>query len=89
MAEPAVDAVAQAIESTEQSVAMAQRQLTISSTGRPFVVLHPVDMADSEVFEVVGWLATAFRAEQEQRRKQHDPASRLWVPPAPGAPRSA
>lgn len=87
MAEPAVDAVAQAIEATEQSVAMAQRQLTISSTGRPFVFLHPVDMSESEVFEVVGWLATAFRAEQEQRRKQRDPAARLWVPPAPGAPR--
>lgn len=93
MAEPVVDAVAQAIEATEQAtpVAMAQRQLTISSTGRPFVFLHPVDMSESEVFEVVGWMATAFRAEQEQeqRRKQRDPAVRLWVPPAPGAPRSA
>lgn len=89
MAETAVDAVAQAIEATEQAtpVAMAQRQLTISSTGRPFVFLHPVDMSESEVFEVVGWLATAFRAEQEQRRKQRDPVARLWVPPAPGAPR--
>lgn len=85
------DAVDQAIAAAEQPkpIDMAQRQVTISTTGRPFVFLHPVDMSESEVFEVVGWLATAFRAEQEQRRKQHDPASRLWVPPAPGAPRSA
>lgn len=82
MAETAVDAVAQAIEATEQAtpVAMAQRQLTISSTGRPFVFLHPVDMTEGELFEVVGWLAAAFRVELEQRRRQRDPAANLWTP---------
>lgn len=89
MAEPPGDAVDQAIASAEQPqpIDMAQRQLTISSTRRPFVFLHPVDMSEAELFEVVGWLSTAFRAELEQRRKQRDPTSRLWVPPSPGTPR--
>lgn len=89
MAEPPGDAIDQAIAAADQSqpIDMAQRQLTISSTRRPFVFLHPVDMSEQELFEVVGWLATAFRAEQHQRLKQRDPAARLWVPPAPGAPR--
>ena len=85
------DQVAEAIAATEQPqpIDMAQRQVAISSTGRPFVFLHPVDMTEAELFEVVGWLATGFRAELEQRRRQRDPVARLWVPPTPGAPRQA
>ena len=85
------DPVDEAITAAEQPrpIDMAQRQVTISSTGRPFVFLHPVDMTEAELFEVVGWLSTGFRAELEQRRKQRDPVARLWVPPTPGAPRQA
>lgn len=76
------DAVDQAIAAAEQPkpIDMAQRQVTISTTGRPFVFLHPVDMTEAELFEVVGWMATGFRAELEQRRRQHDPAANLWTP---------
>jgi hypothetical protein len=55
------DPIAAAIEATaeSQAAAMAQAQVTISSTGRPFAVTFPADMSDSELAEAVGWMLTS------------------------------
>lgn len=84
----AEDPVDKAIAGTQRVVSVDPRIVTIASTGRQFAFLLPPDVTDAEIFEVVGWLATHYRAEQIAKRKARDPAARLWVPPA-AAPRSS
>lgn len=86
-AKPAPDAIDQAIASAEQTIRLpAPRIIEISSTKRHFAFSFPEDVTDAEIFEVVGWLSTGYRAEQTARRKARDPVARLWTPPAPPRP---
>lgn len=66
------DPIAKAIDASEKpAVVMAQVNVTIASTGRPVVLGVPQDMTESELFELVGWMATSLRTavrEQAGRR---------------------
>ncbi len=75
------DPIAAAIEATEQpaAVQMSQFQVTIASTGRPFVVIVPTDMTDSELAEASGWMLTdLLRGLRNERAKT--PVGRILVP---------
>jgi hypothetical protein len=58
---PKPDPIGAAVAATEQQVQMEQMQVTISSTGRPFIVAFPTDMTDAELLEVIGWAGTTLR----------------------------
>lgn len=75
------DPIAAAIEATEQppAVQMTQLQVTISSTGRPFIVAFPVDMTDGELAEAAGWmLSSVLQGLRAERAKT--PIGRILVP---------
>lgn len=74
------DPIAQAIAATEAPAAiqMQQHTLTINSTGRPFQMVFPVDMTDSELLEVIGWMGSDLRLYLQARRK--NPLGRLVAP---------
>lgn len=77
----APDPVEAAIAATEQgpTFAMAQAQVTISSSGRPFAMQFPADMTDAEMAEVCGWMLTnVLQGLRQQRAKT--PAGRIIVP---------
>lgn len=76
-----MDPIDAAIAAAEQPqpIPMVQRQLTITTTGRPFVLAHPEDLTEGELFEVIGWMATALRGELAKRH-QRSPAARILVP---------
>ncbi|MHB8398592.1 MAG: hypothetical protein ACYDCI_06615 [Candidatus Limnocylindrales bacterium] len=73
------DPVDAAIAAAEQpvQVTMGQHRVTLSS-GRPAFVVLPTDATDTEVFDLVGVLATQIRAALAEAR--NGPASRLLVP---------
>lgn len=75
------DPIAEAIEATEPTVQMAQVQITISSTGRPFAVTFPTDMTDGELAEATGWMLTTLLGSLRQERAK-TPAGRIIVPGA-------
>ena len=63
------DAIDAAIaEADKPTVQMEQLQVTISSTGRPFIVMFPSDMTDAELLEVIGWQGTALRGHLVEKR---------------------
>lgn len=73
-----MDPVDAAIEAAQpQPVRLRQLQVTIASTGRPFVLAIPEDISEAELFEIVGWLAHDLRIALGQQRT---PASRIVVP---------
>lgn len=78
--DPVDQAIAAAAEM--QPITLEQRELTIASTGRPFVLAFPPDMTEAELFEVVGWMANNLRIHLAQRR-QSAPAARLVLPTGP------
>lgn len=74
------EAIEAAIAAADQpTVAMAQLQVTIASTGRPFAMTFPADMTDAELVEVTGWMLTSvvgsLRAERARRS-----SGRLIIP---------
>lgn len=74
MGDPIAAAIAAAAE--PQPVDMIQKQITISSTGRPAAILVPADITAAELAELCGWMLTALRVETAAPR----PAARiLWV----------
>jgi hypothetical protein len=77
----AKDPIDAAVKATEPpTVNMEQLTITISSTGRPFIVGWPTDLTESELFEVIGFLTTGLRGEVLKRAaKRADPASRLTI----------
>jgi len=70
------DPIDAAIAAVEQQVTMRQWQVTITSTGRPGIVVLPTDVSDAELAEFAGWLLTyvlgSYRAERVK-----GPASRI------------
>lgn len=50
------------------TVQMEQLQVTIASTGRPFVVAFPSDLTDAELLEIIGWQGTALRTHLAENR---------------------
>lgn len=75
----APDPIAAAIAAPAEppQVAMVQKQVTISSTGRPAVVLVPADATPAELAELCGWMLTTLRVECASRGA---PASRIILP---------
>lgn len=75
------DPIDAAIAAADQpTVQMEQLTITISSTGRPFIITWPSDLSEAELFEVVGFLTTGLRGEVIKRAaKRADPASRLAI----------
>lgn len=47
---------------------MAQHQAIIASTGRPVVLLLPMDATDGEILEVVGWIGNIVLGWYRQER---------------------
>lgn len=47
--------------SAPPAVAIEQINITIASTGRPFLMGIPVGMTEPELLEVIGWMGTALR----------------------------
>jgi len=74
------DQIDAAIAATEQPVAeqLEQVTVTISSTGRHFVIAFPTDATDSELLEFSGWIGNQLRLVLAQRRAAA-PASRIVV----------
>lgn len=73
---PAID---QAIASAnKQSVEMEQITVTIASTGRPVMIAFPRDATDSELLEVIGWMATTLRSHVATNKRPG--AGRLVLP---------
>lgn len=65
------DPVDEAIAATAQpGVALRQVTVTISSTGRPFVVAIPQDMTESELLEAISWMSTQLRISLAQERSK-------------------
>lgn len=52
------------------AVAIEQINLTIASTGRPFMLGIPTGMTESELLEVIGWLGTDLRRHLIAQRAQ-------------------
>lgn len=81
-ADPIDQAIAKT-EQTERTVTMAEVPVQISSTGRPVVLHVPVDLSDSEIVELAGFVLLQMRPWINARI---DPATaaaagRLWTPP--------
>jgi hypothetical protein len=73
-----MDPVDAAIEAAQpQPVRLRQVQVTIASSGRPFVLAIPEDLSEAELFEIVGWMSNDLRIGLAQQRS---PASRIVVP---------
>jgi hypothetical protein len=73
-----------AVEQAEQTVTMQQLPpITISSTGRPVLLSIPVDITDSEIAELCGWMLTGLMAAKRAERA-NTPASRILVPAGAG-----
>lgn len=74
----AIDAALTAADAPKQ-IAMREFRVTISSTGRPAMVVLPADASDAELAELGGWLLTfvlgTYRAERAK-----GPGVRLYVP---------
>lgn len=62
-----IDAALAAAEAPTQ-VAMVERMVTISSTGRPVVVAYPQDVTDGELLEFVGWVGSRLLGELRAER---------------------
>lgn len=65
------DQIAQAISATNddgQTVAMDQYQVTISSTGRPALIVVPLDASDGELAELAGLILTSILSTMRARR---------------------
>lgn len=74
-----VDAAIAAAEAKPATIQMAQEQVTISSTGRPVILVFPPDLTDSELAELTGWMLTGLRAKIAANRTP-SPLSRLSAP---------
>lgn len=75
-----VGAAVAAVEEREQAPApieMVQRQVTISSSGRPAILVYPQDMSETELAELTGWMLTQLRSELLAARAA---SSRIIVP---------
>lgn len=74
-----LDAAIAAEAAKPVEVAMQQINVTISSTGRPAIIVIPNDVSDSELAELAGWVLTAvLNAKRAEREK--GAASRILVP---------
>jgi hypothetical protein len=62
-----------------EAVVLEQINVTIASTGRPFLLGIPQGMTDSELLEVMGWMGTALRNHLVQQRAQ-TAGGRIIVP---------
>lgn len=90
----AVDRIAAAVKAAEEqekqdapaSVSMQQFNVTIASSGRPALLALPVDVTDSELAELCGWmLVDLMRSKRAEREK--GAASRILVPAGSGIAR--
>lgn len=52
------------------SIELEQNNLTIDSTGRPFVFLAPADLTIDEIDEICAWMLTALRGRQVARARE-------------------
>lgn len=71
-----------AITAVEQprTVALAQYDLTIASSGRPARILVPADATDGELAELAGWMLTQLMAAMRTKREAAAVRPRLIVP---------